>query len=238
MKTPTADDPTCTERGEVFEAVEVLHLGAEAEVTAGRWLGLDAIRKQRRSRSWRHPDLDERLGRQRLLGEARLLLRLHRAGLRVPALYDADVERDVLIMERLHGRPLIDVLRDPSTPDVLAVMRAVGSEVRRLHAHAVTHGDLSTNNILVTPDGNVALIDFGLSTIEYDVERFGIDLHVLDEVLGASHPDRQGAMESLLEGYLASDLAAAQEGSGGTVPSAVDVVERLDVVRTRVRYHG
>jgi len=222
----------------VFEPAEVLHLGAEAEVTAGRWLGLDAVRKQRRARSWRHPDLDERLGRQRLLGEARLLLRLHRAGLRVPALFDADVDRDVLVMERLHGRPLIEVLRDRSIPDVFPVMQTVGSEVRRLHAHAVTHGDLSTNNILVMDDGHVALIDFGLSSIEYDLERYGIDLHVLDEVLGASHPDREGAMEALLEGYLASDVADAQEGSGGTVPSAAEVVERLEMVRTRVRYHG
>ncbi len=87
-------------------------------------------------------------------------------------------------------------------------------------------------------DGHVALIDFGLSSIEYDLERYGIDLHVLDEVLGASHPDREGAMKALLEGYLASDVADAQEGSGGTVPSAAEVVERLEMVRTRVRYHG
>ena len=37
-----------------------------------------------------------------------------------------------------------------------------------LHRLAVTHGDLSTNNILVDKDCNVALIDFGLSAVEYE----------------------------------------------------------------------
>lgn len=229
---------TSTECGDVFEEGERLHLGAEAEVHAGSWLGLDAVRKQRRPRGWRHPDLDERLGRQRLLAEARLLLRLHRAGLPVPALFDADVDEGRLVLERLPGRPLITVLRDGTITDVSPVMQAVGAAVRRLHAEAVTHGDLSTNNMLVDEQNGVSIIDFGLASIEYDVERYGIDLHVLDEVLGASHPDRPEAMEALIKGYLDAEEAGAQEGAGGTVPSAKEVVDRLDMVRTRVRYHG
>ncbi|DAC29200.1 MAG TPA: serine/threonine protein kinase, partial [Candidatus Poseidoniales archaeon] len=49
--------------------------------------------------------------------------------------------------------------------------------------------DLSTNNILIDKAFNAYLIDFGLSAVEYEVERFGIDLHVMDEILGASHPN-------------------------------------------------
>ena len=33
------------------------------------------------------------------------------------------------------------------------------------------------------------LIDLGLSSREYELEGFGIDLHVLHEILRASHPD-------------------------------------------------
>ena len=60
-----------------FTADERLYLGAEAEVWRGSWMGLPAVRKQRRLRSWRHPDLDDRLGRRRMLAEARMV-RLYR----------------------------------------------------------------------------------------------------------------------------------------------------------------
>jgi len=56
--------------------------------------------------------------------------------------------------------------------------------------------------------------------------------------LGASHPDREGAMEALESGYLASEHAEACQAPGGVVPSAVDVIQRLGLVRSRVRYHS
>ena len=173
-----------------------------------------------------------------MLAEARILLRLHRSGLPVPALLDADVDEDRLVLEHVEGRPLIEVLRDPSVSDVEPLLHAVGRAVRHLHAQAVTHGDLSTNNIMIRDNGSVVLIDFGLASIEYDLERYGIDLHVLDEVLGASHPDREGAMAALEAGYLDSEHAGEAEAPGGTVPSAADVIARLSQVRSRVRYHG
>ena len=40
-----------------------------------------------------------------------------------------------------------------------------------LHRMAITHGDLSTNNILIDENANAYLIDFGLSAVEYEVER-------------------------------------------------------------------
>ena len=109
----------------------------------------------------------------------------------------------------------------------------------RLHRVATTHGDLSSNNVLI--EGEIVhLIDFGLASIEYDVERFGIDLHVLDEILGASHPQWEGAIDWVIEGYLAceQELGPAPVLQGGAVPSASEVHARLEDIRTRVRYHG
>ena len=72
------------------------------------------------------------------------------------------------------------------------------------------------------------------------MERFGIDLHVLDEILGASHPQWQGAIDWVLEGYMETEreLGPAPMLQGGTVPTAKEVHTRLEDVRTRVRYHG
>ena len=115
----------------------------------------------------------------------------------------------------------------------------MGEAVRCLHRVATTHGDLSSNNILIEGE-TVHLIDFGLASVEYDVERFGIDLHVLDEILGASHPHWEGAIDRVLDGYLAAEekLGPPPVLQGGAVPSAREVHTRLEDIRTRVRYHG
>ena len=225
-----------------FVPTERLHLGAEAEVWAGTWMGQDAVRKLRRPREWRHPDLDHRLGHRRMMSESRLLLRLKRCGVRVPAVLDLDPENGRMVLERMPGLPLIEVLRDAtlSTKFISTVLHNTGALIRRLHREAITHGDLSTNNILVDEDGTASLIDFGLAAIDYEVERFGIDLHVIDEILGASHPEHEGAIDTLLEGYAAEEalLGVPPEQSGGAVPTAGEVLKRLDDVRSRVRYHG
>ena len=225
----------------VFIPTERLHLGAEAEVWKGEWFGRPAVRKQRRPRSWRHPNLDHRLGVRRMVSEARLLIRSRKGGLSVPAVWDLDYEGGQLIIELLPGEPLIEVLNstEVSEEDVKSILQRVGGAVRRLHRQALTHGDLSSNNILIDGD-HVHLIDFGLASIEYDVERFGIDLHVLDEILGASHPQWQGAIDWVLEGYMETEreLGPAPMLQGGTVPTAKEVHTRLEDVRTRVRYHG
>jgi Kae1-associated kinase Bud32 len=145
-------------------------------------------------------------------------------------------------MEMLPGRPLIELLRDEkSTQDMIRnSLYNSGALVRRLHRLAITHGDLSTNNILIDDDLSAHLVDFGLASIDYEVERFGIDLHVIDEILGASHPSIEGGIDIFLEGYLdeESRLGPAKEQTGGVVPSADAVMKRLEQVRSRVRYHG
>ena len=76
--------------------------------------------------------------------------------------------------------------------------------------------------------------------MEYEVERFGIDLHVMDEILGASHPNIVNGIDDFIDGYLQCDgnQGPLQELSGGTPPTATEVLKRLDDVRSRVRYHG
>ncbi len=176
-----------------------------------------------------------------MTSEARLLIRLRKCGLPVPAVWDLDLDGGQLVLEWLPGRTLIEVLNDENTEPqtVEFALKSVGSAVRHLHREAMTHGDLSTNNVLIN-ETEVFLIDFGLAAVEYEVERFGIDLHVLDEILGASHPQWEGAINWVLEGYAGVDaeLGAAPVLQGGKVPTAAEVLTRLDEIRQRVRYHG
>ena len=217
---------------------ERLHLGAEAEVISGTWYGRPAVLKKRRPRGWRHPDLDASLTKKRMTNEIKLTIWLARRGAPVPAIWDVDIEESKIIMERIEGKPLIEILQSNEHDEKLLI--DVGKAIRELHRNAVNHGDLSTNNILITNQREVVLIDLGLSSREYDLEGFGIDLHVLHEILRASHPDVKGAMDLVLRGYIALDeeLGEPIAAPGGMPPSALEVTTRLNQIMMRVRYHG
>ena len=84
------------------------------------------------------------------------------------------------------------------------------------------------------------IIDLGLATRQYDVEGFGIDLHVLHEIFRASHPEVKDAMDLVLKGYseLDKEIGQPEEAPGGMPPTADEVIKRLGQIMTRVRYHG
>ena len=217
---------------------ELLHVGAEARVTAGRWYNRPAVHKQRQPRSWRHRDLDRKLTKRRMSNEAKLMIKLHRKGVPLPAVYDVDTTDGVMIIEMIEGKPLIEVLALPQ--DHSKLLQEVGRAIRKLHREAVTHGDLSTNNIIIKPNGEAILIDLGLANQEYEMEGFGIDLHVMHEILRATHPDVENGMESVIDGYesLDEELGEPELASGGKVPDAKTCVKRLETIKQRVRYHG
>ena len=200
---------------------EMLHQGAEAVVHAGRWMGREAVLKQRQPRTWRHPDLDARLSKSRMSAEVRLLRRLHLAAVPVPVLLAIDATAGWIITSRMPGGPLFDHLRSGGDSDML---EELGATIRRIHATGISHGDLTTHNILWDDEHGLSIIDFGLSEITDDIEPLGLDLQVLNECLKASHPNIEGAIDRVLAGYL---------GEGGK-----DVVTRFNDIRGRVRYHG
>ena len=134
------------------------------------FLGRPAIMKQRFCKKYRHPTLDARLTRERVRAEARATARARKLGVRSPALYHVDISASTIVMERLEGKPLRDVLRElqheassssgsggiteaataPATAErVQALMSSVGKAVARLHDGGLVHGDLTTLNLFV-----------------------------------------------------------------------------------------
>ena len=208
----------------------VLHEGAEATVTEGSWLGRKAVLKSRRARSYRHPDLDRRLTRQRLAVEARVLSRLSSIGFPSPRLVFLDQRNSSMLLSRIEGRTLYELLKSgDSSGDELFQL---GGLIRRLHEIGISHGDLTTHNVMSTTDGDLHLIDFGLSRQSPELEHMGLDLQVLRECLGASHSDIDGAIDRVCEGYIAA------QNSGNDAESAENVVDRFRKIAGRVRYHG
>jgi TP53 regulating kinase and related kinases len=131
--------------------------------------------KHRPSKPYRHPLLDARLTRHRILAEARILQKCRREGVAVPALYAVDEAQGVLAMEWVPGAPVRvrvnEWLRrrregreqkgengaaevaahEPRVEELLGLMRRMGEAVGRLHKSGIVHGDLTTSNMMLRP---------------------------------------------------------------------------------------
>lgn len=71
--------------------------------------------------------------------------------------------RSGILMEYVAGRSSLDVAKDPATkPDTLKRMAAqLLDTLKYLHRLGFVHADLKPDNVLVRPNGDVVLIDFG-----------------------------------------------------------------------------
>src|SRR6202035_4710159 len=74
-----------------------------------------------------------------------------------------DVGPNYLVMEYVEGEPLKSV---PSVDRVMQYALQIADGVAVAHAKGIVHRDLKPGNILVTPDGRVKILDFGLATLQ------------------------------------------------------------------------
>ena len=71
-----------------------------------------------------------------------------------------------IVMEYIDGRPLSAVLRDPQPvpPNQIATIGAgVAAALAFAHRHGVVHRDVKPGNVLITPEGDVKVTDFGIA---------------------------------------------------------------------------
>src|ERR1019366_832942 len=100
----------------------------------------------------------------RLLREARLASQLNHP--HIAAIYDLgeDDGHAFIVMEYVEGLPLAELIPDGGMPleQVERYAEQISDAFAFAHEHGTLHGDLKGSNIIVTPDGNVKLLDFGL----------------------------------------------------------------------------
>jgi len=101
--------------------------------------------------------------------EVRILGRLQKLPF-VPRLVEVGI--DYFVQEDVEGISLLDLLdkKGMEPREVLSVVVSSGIIASTLHNEGIAHGDFEARNILVTPEGTVA-IDFGLSVAREDGEK-------------------------------------------------------------------
>ncbi|GAA4693821.1 serine/threonine-protein kinase [Nocardioides conyzicola] len=136
------------------------------------WLGQDEVlgRSVALKRIGFGPGTDD-LDLDRAQREARLAARLNHP--HVVAVYDLVVEGEDrwLVMEYVEGMTLAELVRRDGalTPDQAApLLRQAADALAAAHAAGIVHRDVKPSNILVTPEGQVKLSDFGIARAQAD----------------------------------------------------------------------
>ena len=185
--------------------------GAEADLYLTDWNGLKALRKVRNPKKYRHPELDYQLRKTRTNHEADIIHRAKNHGVSTPLLYHVDNEKGIIVMEYIDGikiRDLVDQLTDEEREQLF---RRIGYFSGLLHKSGIIHGDLTTSNIIKSGD-RIVFIDFGLSEVNYEVEKRGVDLNLMNRMLTSTHfAYQEKLLHAFKQGYKESMGEEAQE---------------------------
>ena len=164
--------------------------GAEAKII----LSKDIVTKDRISKSYRIPELDNKIRKSRTKAETKLL---HKASqiincplpINNQSLRGGGVgkPKDFKIkMPFIDGKKLSDNLDNFPLTKQKQICKQIGEDVAKLHDAEIIHGDLTTSN-MVLKDNKIFFIDFGLGYISHKFEDKAVDIHLFKQALEAKH---------------------------------------------------
>ena len=154
-----------------------------------------------------------RAGEERFRREGNILARLRHP--RIAHLIDAGVSaagQPYLVLEHVNGQSIDDYCDDRALPiqDRLRLFLAVLDAVAHAHANLIVHRDIKPANVLVSTDGEVKLLDFGIAKLMVGESGWG------STPTGDPLTREGGAV-------LTPQYAAPEQLSGGAVTTASDV---------------
>jgi len=221
---------------------QTIQQGAEAIISFQN----NKILKNRIKKSYRHPDLDEKLRKLRTRSESKIISKLHNI-IPVPKIINTNEKNKQIIMQYINGLKLSEHLE---SLDYKQICKQIAQTISKLHDQDIIHGDLTTSNMIYVEDsdkkisstpikhpnpsinninnkreevGKVYLIDFGLSFHSHKIEDKAVDLHLLKQALEAKHfKIAEQAIKIILNNYKPLRYK--------------EIIEKLKVVESRGRY--
>jgi WD40 repeat protein len=164
---PSGADPAII--GKQFGPYRVVSLLGHGGM-GGVWLAerIDGLFTRQVALKLLHPALMGRVMAERLAREREILASLNHPN--IARLFDAGFAEDgqpYLALEYVLGTPLTTHCDTHclSIRERLELFRQVLSAVQYAHAHLVIHRDLKPSNILVTEEGQIKLLDFGIAKL-------------------------------------------------------------------------
>ena len=195
-----------------YEVIDRLGAGGMGEVYRARDTRLGRTVAIKVLRSGADPQLLQRLDR-----EARAASALNHPN--IVHIYDVGEAADVpgahyVVMEHVEGETLRRRLRAGPLPlgEVLDLGAQLADGLAKAHRAGIVHRDLKPENLMVTPDGLLKILDFGLAKLV--VAPLG-DLVDTRETLS-----RQGTQAGMLLGTL--EYMSPEQASGRTVDHRTD----------------
>lgn len=155
--------------------------GAEATI----FLEQNLVTKKRNKKSYRIPELDEKICKLRTRSEAKLIVRASEL-IPVPKITKSDEKTKEIIMEFIEGKKLSEDLDSFTLKKQKEVIKQIAKNIAMLHKEDLIHGDLTTSNMILKKD-QVYFIDFGLGFHNGKYEDKAVDIHLLKQALEAKH---------------------------------------------------
>ena len=201
--------------------------GAEASLYLEKWHDRMVILKKRLSKRYRVPELDRDIQLQRTKHEPQIMHRAKKAGVSTPMIFMVDLAEAAIIMEFVEGKQVKKILNDLPEEERIRLCRKIGTLIGRLHSSGIVHGDLTTSNLILTPQGKIVFVDFGLSELTSELEARGVDLHLMKRALNSTHYRHAAeCFGAILSGY--------RETVGKNASTAV--LDKIMEIEKRGRY--
>ena len=199
--------------------------GAEASLYLADWHERKVIVKVRIPKKYRPEALDMQIRSYRTVHE--LMHEAKQAGVVTPLIYMVNVPQAAIVMEYVEGQQVKQLLNAAGKHERHGLCVRIGESTARLHRHGLIHGDLTTSNMILNPEGKLFFVDFGLGEKNIELEAQGVDLHLLKRALQSTHYQFwEECFHSVLCGYT-SILGIEQ---------AEKVYEKIREIERRGRY--
>jgi len=161
--------------------------GAEASLYFADWHGRKVIVKLRAPKRYRPEALDEQIRSYRTVHEPQLMHEAKAAGVPTPLIYMVNVPEASITMEFVEGQQIKRLLNNVPQGKRQELCVRIGELIGKLHMQGLIHGDLTTSNMILSPEDKIFFVDFGLGEKNGELEAEGVDLHLMKRALQSTH---------------------------------------------------